>query len=32
VGFIEALVQAPHNLHVLLRHRPRSIPQGQESA
>jgi hypothetical protein len=22
----------PHGLHVLLRHRPRSIPQGQESA
>jgi hypothetical protein len=25
------LEEAPHDLHVLLRHRPRSIPQAQES-
>jgi hypothetical protein len=29
---VEPLVEPPHDLHVLLRHRPRSIPQAQESA
>ena len=29
---VERVESSPHDLHVLLRHRPRSIPQAQESA
>ena len=32
VSAIERLHRGAHDLHVLLRHRPRSIPQAQESA
>ena len=32
VAAVERFSNAPRDLHVLLRHRPRSIPQAQESA
>ena len=32
VAAVQGIKHAPYDLHVLLRHGPRSIPQGQESA
>ena len=32
IAAVERLDSGPHDLHVLLRHRPRSIPQAQEPA